>query len=520
MMAFDITNMLTPEVFDHPVSHIELIETHISWVLLTGEFAYKIKKPVNFVFLDFSTLEKRHECCEQELRLNRRLAARIYLEVVSITGTPSRPQVSGDGDIFEYAVKMRQFPQSVQLDNMLAAEKLTADHIDAIARMVARFHQTTEVSDDSMDFGNKQMVYQPVEENFSQIKENLDNGLHTDKLDLLAKWCSAEFSRLEAVFEQRKHDGFIRECHGDMHLRNLVWYENQAMAFDCIEFNSALRWIDVISEVAFLVMDLQDRKQPILANRFLNTYLEISGDYEGLSVLPFYLCYRALVRAKVNTLRLAQKDLSMAERKNTLTELDSYLELALTYTEQTKPKLIIMRGLSASGKSTVSQQLLEKMGAIRIRSDVERKRLFDTLSTDNNLDNKKPNEVDSGIYTKNASQQTYAKLAELASAVIDAGYDVIVDAAFLMHEQRESFQALAKRLTVPYIIIELNASAECLRQRISKRQHDVSDADLTILEHQLSNWQPLHEDETGRAIFVNTEEALEINRLIDTINTI
>ncbi len=276
----------------------------------------------------------------------------------------------------------------------------------------------------------------------------------------------------------------------------------------------------MISEGAFLVMDLQDRKQQQLANRFLNTYLEITGDYEGLSVLAFYLCYRALVRAKVNTLRLGQKDLSAQERENTLAELETYLELAITYTQQPTPKLIIMRGLSASGKSTVSQQLLEKQGAIRIRSDVERKRLFDTLSTADNLENKKPDEINSGIYTKDASQQTYAKLAELASRVINAGYNVIVDAAFLKHEQRESFQALAERLAVTYIIIEVNASANTLRQRIIKRQHDISDADLTVLEHQLNNWQPLHEDELNHTVSVDTEKVLEINTLLDAIDAI
>lgn len=519
-MVFEIKNMMNPEVYDHPVSHIELIETHISWVILTGDFAYKIKKPVDFGFLDFSTLEKRRRCCEQELQLNRRLAPEIYLDVVAITGTKDKPRISAEGDAFEYAVKMTQFPQSAQLDNMLTAGELEPEHIDAISHMVAEFHQTVAVANDSMDYGNKDLVYQPVEENFSQIKAHLDVDLYADKLETLAQWCGAEFRKLETIFENRKHTGYVRECHGDMHLRNLLWLDGRAIAFDCIEFNPALRWIDVLSEVAFLVMDLQDRKQPQLANRFLNHYLELSGDYPGLPVLPFYLCYRAMVRAKVNALRLQQKALSAAERESAIAEFESYLDLAISYTQLPTLKLIIMRGLSASGKSTVSQQLLEKFSAIRIRSDVERKRLFNIASSDHSTGVKTSNKIDSGIYNAQASQQTYAKLAELASQIISAGYSVIVDATFLQHAQREIFQTLADQLAVPYIILEVTAPAETLRQRIRQRKSDVSDADLSVLEQQLLNCQALQQDERSKAITVDTAHPLNIDVLIDKIESV
>lgn len=519
-MAFDITAMLTPEVFDHPVSQIELIETHISWVILTGDFAYKIKKPVDFGFLDFSTLEKRHTCCKQELRLNRRLAATIYLDVVAITGTQNKPRISAAGDAFEYAVKMTQFPQSAQLDNMLAAGELDIEHIDAIAQMIADFHQTIPSAGDDVGYGNNEAVYQPVDENFKQIYQHLNTEPYALRLSALSQWSRVEFERLAPVFAQRKIHGFIRECHGDMHLRNLIWLNARPLAFDCIEFNPQLRWIDVISEIAFLLMDLQDRKQPQLANYFLNRYLEATGDYAGLSVLNFYLCYRALVRAKVNALRFEQKDITETERQALPIEFESYLELATTYTQQSAAKLIIMRGLSASGKSTVSQQLLEKLGAIRIRSDVERKRLFDIAPTNRSSAAKKSDEVESGIYTAQASQQTYAKLTEFASQVIAAGYSIIVDATFLQHEQREPFQKLADKLGVSYIIIEVTASEEVLRQRIAARKNDISDADLTVLEHQLSHWQALHEDEIDHTISVDTEKSLETDTLIDAIKAI
>jgi len=517
-MTFNIVSMLNPQVYNHPVQSIELIETHISWVVLTGQYAYKIKKPVNFGFLDFSTLQKRHTFCQQEVRLNRRLAAALYLDVVAIAGTQDKPVIAEQGEGFEYAVKMRQFPQASQLDHVLAAGDLHLKHMDAIARMVAEFHQQIIIADPRSGYGNKESVYQPVEENFTQISEHIDNKQYDESLSQLKQWSQSEFTKQEPVFAQRKGDGFIRECHGDMHLRNLLWLEDQPMAFDCIEFNPALRWIDVMSEVAFLVMDLQDRQQPELANRFLNTYLEITGDYAGLTLLPYYLCYRALVRAKVDALRLEQKNTSTEENAQLRIEFNSYLKLATGYTQRPKRKLIIMRGVSASGKTTVSQQLLDVLGAIRIRSDVERKRLFNINLTSRVSNEHHVNKIDAGLYSPQASQQTYNKLLELSVEIIHAGYSVIVDAAFLKQQQRNPFRLLAESLNVQYIIIEILAPPEILRQRIVERKGDVSDADLAVLEYQLANWQPLDEDEMSVAIPVDSNEALDFDDILDKIN--
>lgn len=506
--------MLKPDVFNHPVSRLELIETHISWVILTGHFAYKIKKPVDFGFLNFSTLEYRREFCEQELYLNQRLAPSIYLDVVAITGTPENLLISGKGTPLEYAVKMSQFPQTALLDFKLSAGELTIEKIGSIARMVAEFHQTTKVASDSMKYGNGDLIFHPVIENFEQIFQQIDNESYSKTLNKLKLWSESEYLRLKAIFLQRKNNGFIRECHGDMHLSNMIWLEDRPMAFDCIEFNPSLRWIDVISEVAFLVMDLQAREQPQLANRFLNSYLEITGDYAGVSVLPFYLSYRALVRAKVSALSLNQKNIS-----STMHSFETYLNLASFYSQKPAVKLIIMRGLSASGKSTISQQVADKLDAIRIRSDVERKRLFENSLT-NNKKPGKTSKIDSGMYSTQASQQTYSKLVELASQVINTGYSVIIDAAFLKYNQREVFQQLAQKLCVPFVILEVTASPEILRQRIKSRKNNVSDADLSVLEHQLSCYQPLHESESKTAININSTQILDIHGMIDTINKI
>lgn len=515
-MSFDITRVIDADVFDHPVGDIKLLETHISWVVLTGDYAYKIKKPVDYGFLDFSTLEKRLKYCQLELLLNRRLAAEIYLDVVAIAGPSTSPVIvsatESGCEIIEYAVKMRQFAQSTLLDYMLSAGQLNIDHAARIGEMVAKFHMMTAVADETMSFGDNDSVINPVKENFTLIKQHLDTDSYTDSLAALQRWSLAKFDFLESTFQQRKADGFVRECHGDMHLGNLIWLDDKPIAFDCIEFNEALRWIDVISEIAFLIMDLQNRQHHQLANRFLNTYLEITGDFTALKVLPFYLCYRALVRAKVDVLNTLQADTSEKKRKLSLAEFESYLELANSYTRKPEPRLIIMRGLSASGKSTIAKLLGDELAAIRIRSDVERKRLF-TIDIDVGISN----EVNAGIYSADASKQTYERLYELAEQILDSGYSVIVDATFLDHAQRVPFQLLAERIQVPYIILAVTARAEVLQRRIIERKNDVSDATLGVLNHQLSHQRALDNDEAGYAINIDTEKELDVEWLTEVI---
>lgn len=502
---------MNPGIYDHVVNDCKLIETHASWIILTGTYAYKIKKPVNLGFLDFSTLKKRYFYCKEELRLNQRLAPEMYLELVTIAGTPAKPVLKGIGDPIEFAVKMLQFPQEAQLDRMLARGELGVTHIDAIARLVADFHKKTAVAVKDSAYGDPEHVRKPVENNFLQINRNIEKREHV-LIHELEDWCKSAFDRLKPAFMQRKADGFIRECHGDMHLRNIAWLNDSPIVFDCIEFDPNLRWIDVISEIAFLVMDLMARLHPQLAGRFLNTYLEESGDYAGICVLPFYLIYRALVRAKIGAIRARQQGISGKERTKAEREFFDYLQLAKSCARTVAPQLIITRGLSASGKSTLTQQLLEQMDAIRIRSDVERKRIFDI----NPKAGSKASYCEN-IYTPEASKQTYDKLAGLAGTILDAGYSVIVDAACLKFEQRKQFQKLAETKKAPYLILEFYAAHDTLRRRIINREKNASDADLLVLEHQISDWQPLGESEQDRTITIDTEAPVDIMLLAEKI---
>ena len=468
---------------------VEVVETHISWVLLSGNVAWKIKKAVDFGFLDFSTLEQRRFYCEEELRLNRRLAPDLYLEVAPISGTPAAPVLSGTGKVIEYAVKMRRFPASSQFDVMLAHGTLEATHLDAVARKIAAFHQQAAAAAPDSPFGTPEAVHLPVRQNFAQIRPLLDAPADLARLDTLGAWSEAAFQRLAPRFAQRREQGFIRECHGDLHLGNLAWFEGEAMPFDCLEFNENLRWVDVISEIAFLVMDLHDRRQPELAWHALNAYLETGGDYAGLALLRYYLVYRALVRAKVAALGGARPAL----QGEALMRCRDYLALAEAFIHPLAPFLVITHGLSGSGKTTLSGRMATRRGAIRLRSDIERKRLFglDGMARSGSA-------LDGGIYTPQAHQQTYRQLEELARAVIEAGWPVIVDAAFLRRAERAVFQTLAQRCAVDFAILDLQAPPAILRERIMAREsagNDASEATLAVLEKQLTWDEPLDTEE-------------------------
>ena len=491
-----IRALFTPACYDHAVGQVQLIETHISWVLLTGEYVYKIKKPLDLGFLDFSTLALRQQACADEVRLNRRLAAEFYLGVVAITGSPDAPHINGSGAAIEYAVKMRQFPPDATLDHLIERGELTYAQIDQLATQLAQFHLSAcpAATPDSR-WGEPDTIAQPVIENFQILSERLDDPVEKQRIAILQNWSTAEHHLLTPLMRERKRNGMIRECHGDLHLGNLAWVNNQLVIFDCLEFSPALRWIDVISEVAFCFMDLLHRQRRDLAMRFLNAWLEISGDYEGIALLRYYAVYRAMVRAKVAALRAGQSDGNDAEINRS--EVHDCLQLAEQLSQTMPAQLWITHGLSGSGKTTLTQSLLQEQGMIRLRSDVERKRLagLEALA-------RSGSGINEGLYTQEASRQTYTHLAHLAEVLLDAGWPVIIDAAFLARWQRDLFRDIAQRRGIRFQILDIQADPATLRNRISKRAaqgKDASDADLHVLQYQIETAQPLDADELAVA---------------------
>ena len=366
-----LSNLQRRALFPHRVDGFELIETHISFVLLTGPFAYKFKKPVDFGFVDFRTLKQRRHYCEEELRLNRRFAPELYISVVSVHGDVTNPHFNSGKGAIEFAVKMRQFPAMMRLDALIDRNRVSSEQIRDFAIALAEFHERAGCADSGAGLGTPELIEHFAMENFVQTRPCAAG----DTFRELECWTRAELKRLRPNLLKRLSTGRIRECHGDMHLANMVMDEGRITLFDCLEFNDELRWIDVASEIAFLIMDLHYRDHPALAHVFLSTYLEGCGDYQLLPVLPLYLAYRAMVRAKVACLRRAQSGTNPERQQD---EIDKHIHLAQKLGHAGPGSIGIMFGLSGSGKSVFADRIVEHAGAIRLRSDAERRRLFDT----------------------------------------------------------------------------------------------------------------------------------------------
>lgn len=483
-----VEQLLEPGCFDHAVDKPRLLETHISWIVLTGRYAYKIKKPLDLGFLDFTTLERRLFYCQEELRLNRRLAPELYLEVVPVTREQGRLRFGGPGEPVEYAVKMEEFPQAGLFDRKLKRGELTAEMIDELADQVAVFHRSIPAAEGEAPFGNPEQIQAPALENFDDTLPILPHPNLIPSLQALRRWTVDRFAELGTFMALRKEQGFVRECHGDLHTGNVALHKDRVVIFDCIEFCDNFRWIDGVNEVAFLFSDLEHHGRPDLAWRMLNRYLEGTGDYAGLRLLRYYLVYRLMVRAKIDCLRL-QQELSRPERLALETDVESYLQGAEAVVRAPQPWLVLMRGPSGAGKTVQSQALLEAAGAVRIRSDVERKRLFDLDSLAHT-----GSEVGAGIYTPDASRRTYERLLTLAGGLLEAGLPVIVDATFLGRRSREPFRELAHRAGVAFRVLDVTAPETLLRRRVSERAssgEDASEADLAVLESQLVGYRPL-----------------------------
>jgi len=474
---------------------VVLIETHISFVLVCGPDAYKIKKALRTAFLDQSTLARRRRACEEELRLNRRLAADLYLGIVRIHGTTDAPELDGAGDEVDCAVHMRAFAQEGLWDRLAAGQALRAPHIDELVHILAHFHAGAAVADRSGRLGSPAHVRAPMVDTLNDLDRVVEDPEDRSSLSELRAFEAAAFRRLRAAMARRLAGGHVRECHGDLHLGNVTSIEGHTVIFDGIEFNDDLRWIDVMNELAFMAMDLHAHGLRSLAHRFVNAYLEASGDYDGVRLLRYYLVYRALVRAKVALLRAPQCEPREAARQRAAAS--RYVALALQFSRSVnggaRPALMITRGLSGSGKSTLTQSLIEASGAVRLRADVERKRCAGLSALD-----RSGARQGSALYGPAMTAATHDRLRRCAGVVLEAGFHAILDATFLRRAQRLAARRLAERRGWRFVILDFEVDAELLRQRVRQRRardHDPSDADESVLARQMQAAQPLQADE-------------------------
>ncbi len=486
---------------------VRLIETHISWVLLASSMAYKLKKPVLLPFLDFSTLAARRHFCEEELRLNERLAPDLYLDVVDVRGGPQGPVLGGESDqngpVLDVAVRMRRFPDGALWSEMLAAGTLEVQHIDAMAQTLTKVHRDAAAAPVGSAFGLAAAHQRVVQGLISGI-DSAPIATATPALAVewpaLRTWLAEQQQALAPLWSARQREGRVRECHGDLHLSNVLQWKGQATAFDGIEFDAELRWIDVLDDMAFLAMDLWANQRRDLAFRFINAYLSASGDYGGLPAVRYYIVCRALVRARVGALAGQQGVASTSG-----CSAAKYLALAIALSRGADARLAITHGLPGSGKSFVAQAVIETVGAIGVRSDVERKRLFGLGALESSR-----GRVPGGIYGPETTRRTYSQLLETARVALSADWPVVVDAAFLLRAERSEFALLAGALAVPFSILDCRAETPLLRFRLAQRQAggaDPSEADTAVLDQLAGVDEPLGDSESGCAIVVDAAQS-------------
>ena len=493
-----IRALLKPEAYPHAVADVQLLETHLSWVILTGPYAYKIKKPVVFGFVDFSTAALRAQACREELRLNRRLSPQRYLDLVAVVGPGDGAQLAEP--VLTEAVRMVQFDQGQLLPAVLERGELTEPLVAAFAEHLARFHSDAAQAPTPSSWGLPAAVIQPVQDNLTALASCTAEGA---RLGRLGQWVEEQGQQLTPWFEQRRQGGHIRECHGDLHLGNMLLGADGIEVFDALEFSPTLRWIDPISELAFLVMDLAVHGQMEFGSQLLNHWIESSGDGEGLRGWAWYSVYRALVRAKVNWLRLGQGGLTPKARQQCHRELNHYLNLAESWCQKRPKGLVLMHGLSGSGKSTVAARLSAATGAMVFRSDVERKRLFGLWGS------KPSRRLEGELYGPDATTYLYGTaLPQLVEPALAAGLPVILDACFLKKSERQSMADLAEKLGAPLQIVACHAPEPLLRQRLLARMAaglDPSDATVEVMEHQRSWIEPLASEEEAITHWVEAQ---------------
>jgi len=494
-----IRALLKPGAYPHPVADLQLLETHLSWVILTGPYAYKIKKPVAFGFVDFSTEALRSQACREELRLNRRLSPQRYLDLVAVVGPGDGPGLTKTN--LTQAVRMVQFDQNQLLPAVLERGELSEPLIAAFAEHLARFHRDAAQAPMDSPWGLPAAVIQPVQDNLTALASCTAEGA---RLGRLGPWVEEQGKRLTPWFEQRRQGGHIRECHGDLHLGNMLLGTDGIEVFDALEFSPTLRWIDPISELAFLGMDLAVHGRLELGSQLLNHWIEASGDGEGLRGWAWYSVYRALVRAKVTWLRLGQGGLSPEASQQGHRDLQHYLDLAESWCQGRPKGLVLMHGLSGSGKSTVAARLRAATGAMVFRSDVERKRLFGLWG------NQPTRQLEGELYGPEASVYLYGTaLPQLVEPALAAGLPVVLDACFLRHRERQQMARLAASLDVPIQIVACAAPEPVLRQRLLARTAagiDPSDATVEVMEHQRTWIEPLSKDEEAITLWVDAKE--------------
>jgi len=496
-----IEALLSPSIYPHPVDRVELIQTHISYVLLAGDYAYKIKKPVDMGFLDYTTLEKRRLYCQEEVRLNRRLCSEAYLGVVTVSVQDGRVLLDrNEGEVVDYAVKMKRLPEDRMMERLLLQGAVTSEMLQRLTGKLAAFHRDAETGGYIDSFGSIKTIAANWRENFEQSAPYVGRTLSRRQWQAVHDYVE-RFLRDEAwLFEQRVREGRIRDCHGDLRT-NAVCFEDGICVFDCIEFNERFRYSDVASDLAFLAMDVDFRGYPALSDEMVGLYLAQSLDTTLPLVLHFYKCYRAFVRGKVDGFQIDQPEIPAEQREAAATSARSYFDLAGRYASHAaSPAVVTMVGVTGSGKSYLAHALASRLGAVVISSDVTRKRLAGIDPAQSQVE-----PIDQGIYSAEMTERTYDEMLKQAAPFLGRRKPVILDASYLCRQHRVEARALAQRMGVRFLAVECLASESLVRERLQLRRSAVwnpSDGRWEIYQAQLEKAEPLSELAEGERLTV------------------
>lgn len=493
--------LLQPETYPHRPAQVRLVQTQMSFIFLTGEFAYKVKKPVDLGYLDYTTLEKRRHFCQQEIELNRRLCPEVYIEVVPITSRQGKLQLGGPGDVVEYAVKMKELPQERMMDKLLPADKVSEDMVTAVARRMAAFHGEAATSPEISKYGGLEALRVNTEENFSQTEKYIGTTISRRTYDLIREYTENFMTDNRALFEKRVAEGRIRDCHGDLHAAH-VCFTNGICIYDCIEFNDRFRYGDVASEVAFLAMDLDRFYRADLSRTFVNAYVQASGDDGVLHLLDFYKCYRAYVRGKVEGFKL--DDPFISDKETALEAARSYFRLACRYARG-KRLLLIVTGLVGTGKTTVAQALARSFDLTVISSDVVRKELAGIPPTERRFE-----PIDKGIYSEEFTVRTYEEMFARAESLLQRGESVVLDASFKRQGHRLEARRLAQKLGTDFAALECVLDEPTVKARLEQRvkEGSISDGRWEVYLAQKQDFEKINEFPPQEHIVLDTAQPM------------
>jgi aminoglycoside phosphotransferase family enzyme/predicted kinase len=488
-----IRAMSDPGIYPHGPESVQVVQTHISAVFIAGDLVYKVKKPFDFGFLDYTTLEKRKHFCQQEVLLNSRFSEDIYLGVVPIHQDRKGVNLRGHGEEIEAAVLMRRIPQDRVLENMLRNEEVTETILDRVAHRLAYFHSYAAGGPEIAGFGSIEVIYQNLRENFDQtlpfIGRTIDRNTHEE----ISARATDYLESHRDLIRDRMNKGFIRDCHGDLHLDHVVIL-NEIMLVDCIEFNDRFRYGDTAADLAFLLMDLDFQGFPAFGDRISQQYAAASEDPDILKLIGFYKSYRAFVRGKVNSFSLDDHEMSESDRSAAQDKAQEYFRLSLASLKPPpRPALIIMFGLSGSGKSYLGSRLGVRLGIAPILSDVVRKETMGVPITQHQLDM-----YGQGIYTPNATERTYRVLMDKARRLLKRGESVILDATFLRYQDRILAKEVAREAGARFVLLECSVPDDIARQRLETRivkENGPSDGRWEIYGQQKSRFEAIRPEE-------------------------